>query len=58
MRTAWAAFAASGNPASASVPWAAFGGGNRLLVEPLVPSQPQPETDFSARHHCSFWPTK
>lgn len=58
MRMAWAAFAASGNLASASVPWAAFGGGNRPRVQSLVPPQPQPETDFSARHHCSFWPTR
>ena len=58
MRTAWAAFAASGNPASAAVPWAASGGGNRPLMQSLVPPLPQPETDFSARHHCSFWPAR
>jgi len=21
----------------------------------LVPPQPQVETDFASRHHCSFW---
>ena len=55
MRTAWANFAASGNPASAAVPWPAFGGGNRPPVLSLVPPQPELETDFSARHHCPFW---
>ena len=55
MRTAWANFAATGNPASAAVPWPAFGGGNRPPVLSLVPPQPELETDFSARHHCPFW---
>ena len=54
MRTAWANFATSGNPATAAVPWPAFDG-NRPSVQSLVPPRPQPETDFSARHHCSFW---
>jgi para-nitrobenzyl esterase len=54
MRTAWANFAATGNPASAAVPWPAFGG-NRPPVLSLVPPQPELETDFSAKHHCSFW---
>ena len=58
MRTAWANFAASGNPASAAVPWPAFGGGNRPSVLSLVLPQPELETDFSARHHCSFWATR
>jgi para-nitrobenzyl esterase len=55
MRTAWANFAASGNPASVAVPWSAFGGGNRPSVLSLVLPQPELESDFSARHHCSFW---
>jgi carboxylesterase type B len=58
MRTAWANFAASGNPASVAVPWSAFGGGNRPSVLSLVLPQPELETDFSARHHCSFWATR
>jgi para-nitrobenzyl esterase len=58
MRTAWANFAASGNPASVAVPWPAFGGGNRPSVLSLVLPQPELETDFSARHHCSFWATR
>jgi para-nitrobenzyl esterase len=55
MRTAWASFAASGNPASAAVPWPAFGGADSAQMLSLVPPQPQIETDFSSRHHCSFW---
>jgi para-nitrobenzyl esterase len=53
MRTAWASFAATGNPATAAVPWPAFGGSAQMLS--LVPPQPQLETDFAARHHCAFW---
>jgi para-nitrobenzyl esterase len=53
MRAAWANFAATGNPATAAVPWPAFGDSAQVLS--LVPPQPQIETDFAARHHCSFW---
>jgi para-nitrobenzyl esterase len=53
MRTAWANFAATGNPASAAVPWPTFGDSAQMLS--LVPPQPQIETDFAARHHCAFW---
>jgi para-nitrobenzyl esterase len=55
MRAAWANFAARGNPATRAVPWPAFGGGHSTQMLSLVPPQPQPETDFSARHHCAFW---
>jgi para-nitrobenzyl esterase len=55
MQAAWASFAASGNPATTAVPWPVFGHANRASVLSLVPSQPQLETDFAARHHCSFW---
>jgi para-nitrobenzyl esterase len=55
MRTAWAHFAATGNPATAAVPWPAFTGGSHPAVLSLVPPQPQVETDFSARHQCAFW---
>jgi para-nitrobenzyl esterase len=58
MRAAWADFAASGNPATAAVPWRAFGGAGRASVLSLVPSRPELETDFAARHHCSFWATR
>jgi para-nitrobenzyl esterase len=52
MRTAWANFAASGDPSSAAVPWPSF---DVAHVMSLVPPQPQIETDFASRHHCSFW---
>jgi para-nitrobenzyl esterase len=58
MRAAWADFAASGNPATAAVPWPAFGGAGRASVLSLVPSRPELEADFTARHHCSFWATR
>jgi para-nitrobenzyl esterase len=53
MRAAWANFAASGNPATAAVPWPSFGNNAQMLS--LVPPQPQLETGFAAQHHCSFW---
>jgi para-nitrobenzyl esterase len=52
MRTAWANFAASGDPSSAALPWPTF---DVAHVMSLVPPQPQVETDFASRHHCSFW---
>jgi len=55
MRAAWANFAATGNPASAALPWPAFGGTHSARMLSLVPPQPQLETDFAARHHCAFW---
>jgi para-nitrobenzyl esterase len=55
MRTAWANFAASGDPSSAAVSWPSFDG---VPVMSLVPPQPQVVTDFASRHHCSFWATR
>jgi para-nitrobenzyl esterase len=55
MRTVWASFAARGNPATAAVPWPAFGGAGGARMLSLVPPQPRIETDFASRHHCSFW---
>jgi len=52
MRTSWANFAASGDPSSAALTWASF---DVAHVVSLVPPQPQGETDFASRHHCSFW---
>ncbi len=54
MQAAWANFAARGNPTT-RVPWPAFGAGYSTQMLSLVPPQPQPETDFSVRHHCAFW---
>ena len=53
MRTAWANFAATGNPSSRALPWLSFADGAQVMS--LVPPQPQVETDFAAAHHCSFW---
>jgi para-nitrobenzyl esterase len=55
MRAAWANFAASGNPATAAVPWPAFGGADSAQMLSLVPPRPQVKTDFAARHQCAFW---
>jgi len=54
MRAAWANFAATGNPATAALPWPAFSTGSAQMLS-LVPPQPQLETDFATRHHCAFW---
>jgi para-nitrobenzyl esterase len=54
MRAAWVNFAATGNPASAALPWPAFTTGSARMLS-LVPPQPQLETDFTGRHHCAFW---
>jgi para-nitrobenzyl esterase len=53
MQAAWVNFAATGNPATAALPWPAFGNSAQMLS--LVPPQPQLETDFATRHHCAFW---
>ena len=55
MRAAWAHFAATGNPATAALPWPAFDGTGSTQMLSLVPPQPQIETDFTTRHHCAFW---
>jgi len=54
MRAAWAPFAATGNPATAAVPWPAISANSTPMLS-LVPPQPQLETDFATRHHCAFW---
>jgi len=53
MRVAWVNFAATGSPATAALPWPAFGHSAQMLS--LVPPRPQLETDFATRHHCAFW---
>ena len=53
MRTAWARFAASGNPSTAAAPWRSFNAGSTVLSLELP--QPQPESNFAATHRCSFW---
>ena len=53
MRAAWAKFAARGNPSTAAVPWRSFNAGSTVLS--LESPRPQPESNFAATHHCSFW---
>jgi para-nitrobenzyl esterase len=53
MRAAWARFAASGDPASATVSWPAFGRSPTVLS--LASPQPTLGTDFATTHHCGFW---
>ena len=53
MRTAWASFAADGNPSTRALAWPSFSQGQAVMS--LVPPQPQVWTGFSDAHHCSFW---
>jgi len=53
MRTAWANFAATGDPSSATVPWPSFTRAARVLS--LNQPRSRVETDFAATHHCAFW---
>jgi para-nitrobenzyl esterase len=53
MQSAWARFAAIGNPSTQATPWPSFalGGGALSLVSP----QPQIDSAFAAQHNCAFW---
>ena len=53
MRAAWVRFAGNGDPSTAAVPWPPVTDGTHVMS--LVPPQPEVETDFVTRHHCSFW---
>lgn len=53
MREAWVRFAKSGNPSTSAVPWPRVADGAQVMS--LLAPQPEVETDFVARHHCSFW---
>ena len=53
MRTAWASFAATGSPSTATLGWPSVGNG--AFVMSLVAPQPQIQTGFSDIHHCAFW---
>jgi para-nitrobenzyl esterase len=53
MRTAWASFAANGDPSSAALPWPSFDNGGRVMS--LVQPQSQVDTANAATHHCAFW---
>jgi para-nitrobenzyl esterase len=53
MRSAWASFAADGNPSTAALRWPPVAEGRRVMS--LAPPQPLLETNFDSTHHCSFW---
>jgi para-nitrobenzyl esterase len=53
MRGAWESFAAHGNPATTSSYWPSFIPGAHGVQ--LVLPQPQLDTSFATRHHCSLW---
>jgi para-nitrobenzyl esterase len=53
MQSAWANFAASGDPSTAALPWPSFGDGEQVMS--LIPPQPRLEAGFADTHHCSFW---
>jgi para-nitrobenzyl esterase len=53
MRTAWANFAADGNPSTEAVPWPSFDGSGHGIS--LLSPQPHLDTGFASRHHCGFW---
>jgi para-nitrobenzyl esterase len=52
MRTAWANFAADGDPSSSAVSWPSFNTSSNVLS--LAQPQPQVDTSFAATHHCAF----
>ena len=57
MRAAWAASRPAATPRPRRCPGAHRWRG-RASVLSLVPPRPELETDFAARHHCSFWATR
>lgn len=53
MRTAWARFAATGDPSTRDVPWPSVAHDERVLS--LVMPEPVVEDDFGSSHRCAFW---
>jgi para-nitrobenzyl esterase len=53
MRTAWANFAANGDPSSTALPWPPFSDDGQVLS--LEQPQSHVDTANAARHHCGFW---
>jgi carboxylesterase type B len=53
MRTAWANFAANGDPTSTAVPWPSFSTGSDVLS--LATPRPRVQTSFATTHDCPFW---
>jgi para-nitrobenzyl esterase len=55
MRQEWTSFARSGVPsATGASAWPRFTAATQTMLS-LVPPKAEPETDFSAEHHCAFW---
>jgi para-nitrobenzyl esterase len=55
MRSAWANFAASGDPSSPSLTWPAFDSAPGTQVMSLTSPQSMVGSDSDAIHHCAFW---
>jgi para-nitrobenzyl esterase len=53
MRTAWASFAASGDPSTPSLGWPSLDQAQQVMS--LVPPRPQLWTGFPDAHNCAFW---
>jgi len=53
MRTAWARFAATGDPSTRDMPWPSVAHDERVLS--LVMPEPVVEDDFGSSHRCAFW---
>jgi len=53
MQAAWASFAANGDPSTPALPWPSFNRAENGLS--LRTPQPVVDSQFAARHHCSFW---
>ena len=53
MRTAWASFAATGDPASTATPWPQFKSASAVMS--LTTPASQLPASFAAVHHCAFW---
>jgi para-nitrobenzyl esterase len=51
MRRYWTRFAKGGTPAAV---WSRFTAADQRTLS-LIPPRPQPTTDYSAEHDCSFW---
>lgn len=55
MRSAWARFAAAGDPSASGLAWPPFGQGGQVMS--LIAPNPQIWSGFSDAHHCAFWTT-
>jgi para-nitrobenzyl esterase len=55
MRAAWARFAAAGDPSTRTLSWPEFRPTAGGWVISLESPKPQAESQFSSKHHCSFW---